>query len=90
MGNAFAGYSLRMPEQNYAELCTIHVMPEHWRTGMELALLEAYALDAVQHGFTQLRLRVRPDNPAKRVYKKAGFVCTGTGAHDYLTYKRHA
>ncbi|MDO4235889.1 MAG: N-acetyltransferase [Pseudomonas sp.] len=90
MGNAFAGYSLWIPEQSYAELCTIHVSPEHRRSGVGMALLEAYALDAARHGFTQLRLSVRPDNPAKRMYEKAGFLCTGTGAHDYLTYKRHA
>lgn len=90
MGNTFAGYSLWIPEQNYAELCTIHVRPEHRRSGVGMALLEAYALDAARYGFTQLRLSVRHDNPAKLMYEKAGFICTGTGAHDYLTYKRRA
>ena len=55
-----------------------------------MALLEAYALDAARHGLTKLRLSVRPDNPAKRMYEKAGFLCIGTGVHDYQTYKRHA
>jgi ribosomal protein S18 acetylase RimI-like enzyme len=55
-----------------------------------MALLEAYVQDAARHGFTQLRLSVRPDNPARRMYEKAGFSCTGIGAHDYLTYKRDA
>ncbi|SQF98968.1 GCN5-related N-acetyltransferase [Paucimonas lemoignei] len=86
----FAGYSLWMPDQNYAELTTLHVVTDHRRSGVAMALLEAYALDAAGQGFTQLRLSVRPDNPAMFLYQKAGFRCTGKGAHDYLTYERHA
>ena len=88
MGDQFAGYSLWVPEHSHAELCTVHVAPEYRRSGVGMALLEAYATDAAQHGFRQLRLSVRADNPAKRLYEKAGFLCTGLGAHDYLTYER--
>ncbi|WP_232504871.1 MULTISPECIES: GNAT family N-acetyltransferase [Pseudomonas fluorescens group] len=65
-------------------------MAEHRRSGVGMALLEAYALDAAAQGFTQLRLSVRPENPAKFMYQKAGFLHTGTEAHGYLRYERHA
>lgn len=90
IGDDFAGYSLWAPCQNHAELSTIHVVAEHRRSGVGMALLEACALDAAGQGFTQMLLSVRPDNPAKFMYQKAGFFCTGTGAHGYLTYERHA
>lgn len=86
----FAGYSLWMPEQSNAELCTVHVAHNFRRSGVGMALLEAYATDALQHGFWQLQLSVRADNPAKRMYEKAGFLCIGVDAHDYLRYERIA
>jgi [ribosomal protein S18]-alanine N-acetyltransferase len=84
--DCFAGYSLWIPEGAYAELCTLHVVPDYRRSGTGRALLEAYVGDAARQGFSQFRLSVRPDNPAKVLYEKAGFECTGTGAHGYLTY----
>lgn len=90
IGDQFAGYSLWMPEHSNAELCTVHVAPEFRRSGVGMALLEACATDASQHGFRQLQLSVRADNPAKRMYEKAGFLCTGLDAHDYLRYERLA
>lgn len=90
IGDRFAGYSLWMPVAGHAELCTINVQQDHRRNGIGMALLNAYALDATRAGFTRLRLSVRPDNPARWMYEKAGFSCTGTGANQYLTYERHA
>lgn len=90
VGHHLAGYSLWTSEQHYAELCTLHVSPAHRRGGVGTALFEAYAMDAALHGFSQLRLSVRPDNPAKKLYEQAGFLCTGIGAHGYLTYERQA
>lgn len=90
VNDQFAGYSLWIPESPYAELCTIHVDPAHRRSGVGMALLEAYAFDATRQGYTYMRLSVRPDNPARFMYQKAGFVCTGIGGHDYLTYERCA
>lgn len=55
-----------------------------------MALLQAYARDAKTQGFTQLRLSVRPDNPARLMYDKAAFQYTRTGAYDYLIYERQA
>lgn len=90
MGDHFAGYSLWTQEGNCAELCTIHVDASYRRSGVGTALLSAYALDAKNQGFSQLRLSVRADNPARLMYERFGFVYTSTGAHDYLTYKRCA
>lgn len=86
----FAGYSLWMREAGYAELCTINVGQHYRRNGIGTKLLDSYAVAAARQGFTHLRLSVRPDNPAKLMYEKAGFVCIGTGAGGYLTYERLA
>lgn len=86
----FAGYSLWTREPNCAELCTIHVDTSYRRSGVGTALLAAYALHAKSQDFSQLRLSVRADNPARLMYERFGFVHTGTGAHDYLTYERCA
>lgn len=73
MGDDFAGYSLWAPYQNHAELSTIHVVAEHRRSGVGMALLEAYALDAAAQGFTQLRLSVRPEKPCEIYAPESGF-----------------
>ncbi|MFC6335538.1 GNAT family N-acetyltransferase [Pseudomonas sp. CCM 7891] len=88
IGEQFAGYSLWAPEKGCAELCTINVHESYRRAGIGRALLDAYTLDATRQGFTHLALSVHPDNPAKSMYERAGFVCTGTGAHNYLRYER--
>lgn len=90
VGDNLAGYSLWIPEGAKAELSTIHVVPAYRRSGVGMALLEEYSQDAARQGFAQLQLSVRPENPAKFLYQKAGFVCVGTGAHGYLMYERHA
>ncbi|WP_459206164.1 GNAT family N-acetyltransferase [Pseudomonas sp. MLB6B] len=86
--DAFAGYSLWIPEGNYAELCTLHVAPDFRRSSVGTKLLEAYMFDAACQGFTQLRLSVRPDNPARVMYENAGFLCVSSGANGYLIYER--
>ncbi|MFJ4064294.1 GNAT family N-acetyltransferase [Pseudomonas sp. NPDC089996] len=83
-----AGYALWGPEDDFAELCTVSVQQDHRRAGIGMALVQAYMRDAAWQGFTKLRLSVRPDNPAKLMYERAGFSCTGTGANGYLTYER--
>lgn len=86
--NQFAGYSLWVPEQDYAELCTINVSQICRRNGIGRTLLDAYAATAKQRGFTRLSLSVHPDNPAGLMYERAGFICMGTGSHGYLRYER--
>ncbi|WP_313296660.1 GNAT family N-acetyltransferase [Pseudomonas sp.] len=84
----FAGYSLWVPDGACAELCTLHVDPALRRQGVGTALLQAYRRDAGLQGFTQLRLNVRPDNPASYLYQRAGFVWIGLTARGYRTYER--
>lgn len=86
--NQFAGYSLWIPEQDYAELCTINVSQIYRRNGIGRTLLDAYADTAKQRGFTHLSLSVHPDNPARLMYERAGFICMGIGSHGYLRYER--
>lgn len=88
IGENLAGYSMWAPEHGYAELCTISVNQGHRRIGVGTALVDAYVQEAAMQGFTHLRLSVRPDNPARFMYQKAGFFCSGTGANDYLVYER--
>lgn len=84
----FAGYSLWMPEQDHAELCTISVSDAYRRNGIGRALLKAYMASAAAQGFTRLGLYVRPDNPAVILYEHAGFVHAGASAQGYLRYQR--
>jgi ribosomal protein S18 acetylase RimI-like enzyme len=85
----FAGYSLWMPAQDYAELCTINVSPAYRRRGIGQALLDGFVLDGRGEGFNQWALSVRPDNPARRLYERSGFKCVGTDTHQYLRYECH-
>jgi ribosomal-protein-alanine N-acetyltransferase len=84
----FVGYSLWKPEEGFAELYTINVSEAERRKGIGRALLEAYAVAARDGGCTHLSLSVRPDNPARLMYERAGFVQVGTGSHGYLRYER--
>lgn len=84
----FAGYCLWMPQDASALLCTLGVSAQHRCKGIGAALLEAYIDDARQAGFTHLTLSVRADNPAKRLYEKAGFRHTGVDANGYLRFEQ--
>lgn len=84
----FAGYSLWMPDGDCAELCTINVLETHRRNGVGSALLDAYISTARSQRFARLRLSVKPDNPARFMYSRAGFVVTGIGPQGYEVYER--
>lgn len=85
-----AGYSLWAAEDDSAELSTINVGAAFRRQGIGRVLLDAYVLAAGRAGFTRWRLSVHPNNPARRLYEGAGFVCVGTGSNGYLRYVRVA
>ncbi len=83
----FAGYCLWMPEDGRALLCTIGVSEQYRCRGLGAALLKAYTDEARQAGFSRLTLSVREDNPAKRLYQKAGFLQAGADANGYLRFE---
>lgn len=83
------GYCLWMAEGDAAELCTLHVIEAQRGQGIGQALLDAYLSDARRHGFTRLTLGVRSDNPAKRLYERAGFTQVGVNARGYRLYQHH-
>ncbi|CAI8757012.1 GNAT family N-acetyltransferase [Pseudomonas zeae] len=85
----FAGYALWMAEGEWAVLCTLNVAEAFRRKGIGRALVAAFMTSAKDQGYPHLSLSVRADNPAMRLYERAGFICTGTDAHQYLTLENH-
>jgi ribosomal protein S18 acetylase RimI-like enzyme len=81
------GYSLWLPEEGSAELCTLGVSVAWRGKGVGAALLQRYIADARQEGYTRLKLSVRPDNPALRLYERAGFKPQGSDALGYRQYE---
>ncbi len=51
------------------------------------ALVGAYIESARQAGFETLSLHVRADDPARRLYERAGFGHVGANALGYLRYE---
>ncbi|MBZ9779938.1 GNAT family N-acetyltransferase [Pseudomonas sp. REP124] len=88
MDEQFAGYALWTAEQDHAEICTLNVSPSHGRCGIGRALLEACTAAALREGFTLMKLSVKPENPARHLYERAGFVRSGIDTHGYLQYER--
>lgn len=88
--NQLVGYSLWSDEQGEAELCTLHVSEAYRRRGIGQVLVDAYVAEARQAGFNALSLHVRSDNPARRLYERAGFTEVGANALGYLRYERQA
>ncbi len=80
------GYSLWADELGHAQLCTLHVSEAYRRRGIGRVLVTAYIDSARQAGFETLSLHVRSDNPARRLYERAGFSQVGVNARGYLRY----
>ncbi len=57
-----------------ADLMTIVVAPQLRGQGWGLRLLDAGRRAAAEHGADVMFLEVRADNPARRLYERAGFV----------------
>lgn len=71
------GFSLCRIVLDDAELLLIATHPDHRRTGVGAALLDAAIATARHRGATQLHLEVREDNPAIRLYESRGFAVHG-------------
>lgn len=72
LANCFTAYSTfrAKPLVNVHDLCVRH----DWRgQGVGRALLEAVADEAERRGCCKVTLEVRDDNPARRLYERAGF-----------------
>ena len=66
-------------DDDVGEVAAIYVAPEHWSTGVGLALLRVAVDHLVGHGLTEIRLWVVADNPrARRFYERFGFTADGT------------
>jgi ribosomal protein S18 acetylase RimI-like enzyme len=57
---------------------SIGVRPEARGRGIGAALVDALAAALGRAGVARLSLSVEPDNPARRIYERAGFVHVGT------------
>ena len=57
---------------------TIAVAPEHRGHGLATALIKTLKSAVAEAGFHAVSLSVEPDNPALRIYERAGFVRCGT------------
>lgn len=72
VANCFTAYSTfrAKPLVNVHDLCVHH----DWRgRGVGRALLDAVAEEAASRGCCKVTLEVRDDNPARRLYERAGF-----------------
>ena len=83
----FAGLELWMPERAGAgaTLVTIHVHPDFRGGGLGAQLLRRFRQDARAAGHARLLLGVHRENPARRLYERAGFVPAGQdGPYDLM------
>lgn len=75
-----------------AVLASIYVVPDRRGDGLGQQLLAQFIADARAQGFSKLTLGVKADNPARRLYEKAGFSYThdehGYRHYVYLTAER--
>jgi ribosomal protein S18 acetylase RimI-like enzyme len=83
------GYLIWMRTAEVATLITINVAPEQRRHGYGAVLLAKFVADATARGAGELRLGVHRDNPAERLYQRAGFDHVGDDG-DYRLYSRRA
>ncbi len=85
-GEDTAGYCFWEVHGDTAVLASIYVVPDRRGSGLGAKLLAQFIADAQAQRFSKLTLGVRPDNPARRLYERAGFVYT----HDDGGYRHYA
>ncbi|MGA7780811.1 MAG: GNAT family N-acetyltransferase [Paraburkholderia sp.] len=85
-GDEVGGYCFWEVHNNAAVLASIYVVPERRRDGLGKQLLASFMDDAQAAGFGTLQLGVKPDNPARYLYERTGFIYT----HDEGGYRHYA
>lgn len=80
------GYCFWQVDQDAAVLASICVQREQRGRGLGRQLLARFISDAQARGFDKLTLGVQPDNPARHLYEKTGFVYT----HEADGYRHYA
>jgi ribosomal protein S18 acetylase RimI-like enzyme len=66
----------------------ISVVPEHRGKGVGTRLLTALSDLLRDHGYSRLSLSVQKDNPALRLYQRAGFKTIAENEEDYIMVKQ--
>lgn len=84
-GDTAVGYFFWEVHGEAAVLASIYVIPDRRGNGLGQQLLAQFIADARAQGFSQLTLGVKADNPARRLYEKAGFSYT----HDEHGYRHY-
>ncbi|WP_181156977.1 GNAT family N-acetyltransferase [Paraburkholderia sp. BL21I4N1] len=84
-GESAVGYFFWEVHGEAAVLASIYVIPDRRGNGLGQQLLAQFIADARAQGFSQLTLGVKADNPARRLYEKAGFSYT----HDEHGYRHY-
>ena len=79
------GYCFWEVHGDTAVLASICVQPDHRRQGIGALLLQTFLSDAKAKGFSDIRLGVKADNPALRLYEASGF----TYSHDEHGYRHY-
>ncbi|RFU46584.1 GNAT family N-acetyltransferase [Paraburkholderia sp. DHOC27] len=83
-----AGYCFWEVHADAAVLASIYVQREKRGAGLGKQLLAEFIRDAHAQGFTTLTLGVKPDNPARLLYERAGFIYTHeTGGYRHYAYQ---
>lgn len=94
-----AGFTLSRQALDEEELLLIAVRPEERGRGLGTNLLEQTVLAAKRRGVRRMFLEVRANNPARALYRRAGFSPIGTRPRYYraldgemidaITFARH-
>jgi len=85
-GEAITGYCFWEDHDNVAVLASIYVQRDKRGAGLGRRLLTEFISDARAQGYATLTLGVKPDNPARVLYERAGFVYTHDDDGGYRHY----
>ena len=84
-GETVVGYCFWEAHDRTAVLASICVDAERRREGIGAMLLQTFLNDAQAKGFDDIRLGVKADNPARRLYEASGFIYS----HDERGYRHY-